>query len=61
VLAGENCERVMAEEVIRNVQVRDVECDEWWSFIGKKQKRVGAEDDPNLVDAYTFVATDSAR
>jgi IS1 family transposase len=39
-----------------NVKVRDVECDELWSFIGKKQKRLRADDDPNLGDAYTFVA-----
>jgi len=55
VLAGEKCERIMAEK-IRNVDVRDVECDELWAFIGKKQKRVRPEDDQNLGDAYTFVA-----
>jgi transposase-like protein/IS1 family transposase len=55
VLAGEKCERVMADK-IRNVQVRDVECDELWAFIGKKQKRVRPQDDQNLGDAYTFVA-----
>ena len=55
VLAGEKCERIMANEV-RNVVVRDVECDELWAFIGKKQKRVRPQDDPNLGDAYTFVA-----
>lgn len=54
-LAGEKAERVMAEK-IRNVVVRDVECDEVWSFIGKKEKRVRPEDDQNLGDCYTFVA-----
>jgi transposase-like protein/IS1 family transposase len=54
-LAGEKAERVMAERV-RNVEVRDVECDEVWSFIGKKQKRVRPEDDQNLGDCYAFVA-----
>src|SRR5438876_1044545 len=39
VIAGEKCERIMAQK-IRNVEVRDVELDEVWSFIGKKQKRV---------------------
>jgi transposase-like protein len=39
VLAGQKCERIMAEK-IRNIEARDVECDELWSFIGKKQKRV---------------------
>jgi hypothetical protein len=36
VKAGEKCERIMAEK-IRDVEARDVECDELWSFIGKKQ------------------------
>ena len=55
VLAGEKAERVMAQKV-RNIQVRDVECDEIWSFIGKKEKHVRPEDDQNLGDCYTFVA-----
>ncbi|MBZ5578993.1 MAG: hypothetical protein LAP40_20725 [Acidobacteriia bacterium] len=55
VLAGEKCEKIMAEK-IRNVAVRDVECDELWSFTGKKEKRVRPEDDQNLGDCYTFVA-----
>jgi IS1 family transposase len=55
VLAGEKCERIMAEK-IRNVEVRDVECDELWAFIGKKQKRVRPQDDQNFGDCYTFVA-----
>ncbi len=55
VLAGEKCERIMAEK-IRNVKVQDVECDELWSFIGKKQKRVRPEDEPGAGDAYTFLA-----
>jgi transposase-like protein len=41
VKAGEKCETIMAKR-IRDVEVRDVECDELWSFIGKKQKRVKA-------------------
>ena len=55
VKAGEKCEHIMGER-IRNVAVRDVECDELWAFIGKKQKRVRPADDPNLGDCYTFVA-----
>lgn len=55
VLAGEKAERIMAEK-IRNVVVRDVEADEVWSFIGKKEKRVRPQDDQNLGDCYTFVA-----
>src|SRR5258705_13639425 len=55
VIAGEKCERIMAQKV-RNVEVRDVEADEVWNFIGKKQKRVRPDDDQNLGDCYTFVA-----
>jgi transposase-like protein/IS1 family transposase len=55
VLAGEKCERIMATRIV-NVPVRDVEFDELWNFIGKKQKRVRPEDDQNLGDCYTFVA-----
>jgi IS1 family transposase len=54
-LAGEKAERVMATRIV-NVQVRDVEADEVWSFVGKKEKRVRPEDDPNFGDCYTFVA-----
>jgi len=57
VLAGEKCERVMARKIV-NVKVRDVECDELWSFIGKKEKRVRPEDDQNLGDCYVFVAVE---
>jgi len=55
VIAGEKCERIMGEKV-RNIEVRDVECDEAWAFIRKKQKRLRPKDDPNLGDCYTFVA-----
>lgn len=54
-IVGEKCERIMAAKV-RNVQVRDVECDEVWSYIGCKQKRVRAGDDPSRGDCYVFVA-----
>lgn len=55
VLAGEKCELVMSEK-IKNVSVTDIECDELWSYCGKKQKRVRPEDDQNLGDCYVFVA-----
>jgi hypothetical protein len=52
ILVGEKCERIMAERV-RNLEVCDVECDEVWSFIGKKQKRVRPEDSPLLGDCLS--------
>ena len=38
------------------MRVEDIECDELWSFIGCKQKRVRPGDDPNRGDCYVFVA-----
>ncbi|HYM06084.1 MAG TPA: IS1 family transposase [Terriglobales bacterium] len=55
VLAGEKCEKLTGR-LIRNVPVKDVQADEIWSFIGKKEKRRRPEDDPSLGDAYCFVA-----
>lgn len=53
-LAGEKCERIMGDK-IRNVAVRDVQCDELWSFIGKKEKRCRPTDHPSFGDSYCFV------
>jgi IS1 family transposase len=53
VLAGEKCEKV-SEQMIHNVPVSEVQADEIWSFIGKKEKRVKAGDDPTFGDAYCF-------
>jgi transposase-like protein/IS1 family transposase len=57
VKAGEKCERVMANHV-RNVSVRDVECDEVWAYVGKKEghKRPEEQHDESIGDAYCFVA-----
>jgi transposase-like protein/IS1 family transposase len=55
VLAGEKAEAIMGR-LIRNVPVRDVEVDEVWAFIGKKEKRVKPDEDQNMGDCYTFVA-----
>lgn len=42
--------------MIVNVPVKDVQCDEIWSFIQKKEKQCGPDDDPNFGDAYCFTA-----
>ena len=55
VLAGERCERLLGDK-LRNVPVKDVQADEIWSFIGKKEKQVRPGDDQSLGDCYTFVA-----
>ena len=58
VLAGEKAERLMGKKLM-NVPVRDVQADEIWSFIGKKEKRMRPGDDPTLGDCYPFVAMET--
>lgn len=54
-LAGEKCEKVMARLIV-SVPVKDVQCDEIWSFLFKKEKAVRPGDDPNFGDQYCFTA-----
>jgi transposase-like protein/IS1 family transposase len=57
VRAGERCEKLLAD-TIQNLQVRDVEADEMWGFVGMKE-RVRADRYPEadtIGDAYTYVA-----
>ena len=65
VTVGAKCEGLL-NELIQNVPVKDVECDEIWCFVGMKEKTLKAriqegqyQDDFEMVeklgDAYTFV------
>lgn len=57
IAAGEKCARLIAKQV-RNLQVKDVECDELWGYVGKKEGHKKPEESENdgLGDAYCFVA-----
>ena len=56
-LAGANCERILGR-TIRNVPVTDVQCDEIWGFVQKKEahKWPWEAHDNSIGDAYCFVA-----
>jgi transposase-like protein len=56
-MAGENCERFLSKR-IKNLQVRDLQLDECWSFVQKKEGHKYAEeqDRTDIGDAYTFIA-----
>jgi transposase-like protein len=59
VKVGNTCEKIM-DQAMRNLTCKDIEVDELWSFVGKKQRHVRLDDDPGKVgDFYTFVAIDS--
>jgi len=57
VLAGERCQRLMDEKLI-NLDVRDVEADEIWGYVGKKEGHRTAyeQDAAEIGDCYCFVA-----
>ncbi len=53
VIAGERCERLINS--IRNVPVKDIQCDEIWGYVGKKEKRT-RPDETDLGDCWAWVA-----
>ncbi len=58
VVAGKRCEKLLGRK-IRNVPVKDVQCDEIWGYIFKKEGHKTTEEietDNTIGDAYTFVA-----
>lgn len=57
VWAGTRCKARMAE-LIRDVEVKDVQADEVWGFVGKKEKTKARQHDlsPFVGDAWAWVA-----
>ena len=58
VLAGERCEKLIGRK-IRNVPVQEVQCDEIWGYVQKKEGHKTTEEAEmgnTIGDAYTFVA-----
>ncbi len=55
VRAGERCGRMMHQK-IEYLDVKDVEADEIWGFVGKKEGHKSMEDGPQFGDAYCFIA-----
>lgn len=59
VRVGDSCARLMNERM-RRLTCKLVQADEIWTYVGKKEKRVGYGDNPEIVgDQYVFVAMDS--
>ena len=57
VIAGQRCEALL-DEKIQNVPVADVQCDEIWGYVYKKESHKEPEEanDPTIGDAYCWVA-----
>jgi IS1 family transposase len=57
-LAGERSRQLM-DAKMRNLQSRYLQCDEIWTYIGKKRRNVRSGDSPELGDQWVFVAMDA--
>ncbi len=55
VKVGDKCEKIMGSLIV-SVPVKEVQIDEIWAFVGKKQKALEDGDDPNFGDQYCFIA-----
>ena len=58
VRVGQGCADVL-DRKMRRLSCRNLQFDEVWGFIGKKQRHVRPEDNPQYGDAWTFCAIDS--
>jgi transposase-like protein/IS1 family transposase len=59
VLVGGKCERIMGRLIV-NVPVTDVQCDEIWAYVQKKEahKWPWESDDDSVGDAYCFIGVE---
>lgn len=57
VIAGEECRQFLHQE-LREIEVNHVQCDEIWTFVGKKQGRLSADEKSNsrIGDQFLYVA-----
>lgn len=58
VRVGENCEYIMHHK-LRGLQLTKIECDEIWTYVGKKHKQFRSDDPPQVGDQWVFVAMDA--
>jgi len=55
VKAGDRCETLMVEKIV-NLPVQDVEADEIWGFVQKKEGHKSDDDGEEVGDCYCFIA-----
>lgn len=58
VRVGQGCARVL-DQKMRDLSCQHLQFDEIWGFIGKKERHVQPEDNPQMGDVWTFCAIDS--
>ncbi len=59
VRVGQGCQRLHAR-LFRSLSCALLQCDEIWSYVGKKESRITAQDPAGWGEAYTYVGLDVA-
>jgi IS1 family transposase len=57
VKVGQGCAGVL-DRKMRNLSCQQIQLDEVWGFIGKKQRNLSVSDSPDMGDVWTFCAID---
>lgn len=58
VSVGENCAALL-DSKMRNLPSRFIQCDEIWTYVVKKERRIRIEDPVEIGDQWVFVALDA--
>lgn len=58
VRVGQGCAKLL-DEKMRDLTCNNLQLDELWGFIGKKERNVAPDDNPELGDVWTFCALDA--
>lgn len=58
VKAGQHCAQIM-DAKMRGLNCKYLECDEIWTYVGKKRRNVRSDDSPEMGDQWVFVALDA--
>lgn len=58
VRVGKGCQALL-DRKMRGLSCRNLQFDELWGFIGKKERHMRPDDNPELGDVWTFCAIDS--
>src|ERR1700685_135696 len=58
VRVGQGCTKLL-DAKMRNLDCARIELDEIWGYVGKKDRHVRPDDDPQLGNVWTFCAIDS--
>src|SRR5437016_5643545 len=57
VKVGQGCAKIL-DAKMRDLPCDDIQLDEIWGFVGKKQRHLKYDDDPKVGDVWTFCAVD---